>query len=325
MFSFAWAWIFLLLPLPWLLRVSLPAAKSQTRYLQVPFAHALAELAQAHPTPWLQRTRNYVVPILVWLCLLVASARPQIITQPEQFPSTGRDFLLMLDVSTSMQLEDSQLKGKSVSRLELVQQVFSELVQQRQGDRFGLILFGSQAYVQAPLTLDLHSIIYWLNDAKPGIAGRNTAIGDAIGLAIKRLQQQPAQQRIAILITDGANNSGVMHPLAAAELAAQLGIRIYTVGVGDPATEDATDTLDFDEQTLQQIAEMTRAFYTHANDDQAFAAFVQALDQHHPHQLPEQWQATIQELFPYPLAAAFIFSLMLCAQRLRFNQGAKHV
>lgn len=327
MFSLAWPWLFVLFPLPWILRRSLPATKSQARYIQVPFTEQLNQLTKAFPTPWYQRTRSYFLPILVWCFLLASAVRPQIISQPEQFPSNGRDFLILLDVSSSMQMEDSELDGVMVSRLELVQNKLSTLIQQRTGDRFGLILFGSNAYVQAPLTLDQNSVIFWLNDAVPGIAGKNTAMGDAIGLAIKRLQEQEAKQRVAILVTDGANNSGVMHPLAAAKLAANLNIKIYTLGVGTPqaAEDDNPLDLDFDQETLEKIAAMTSAIYSHVADDLSFNHFLRLLDEHYPHEQPQQWRATVKELFPYPLTIAFFLSLLLSLQRIRLAQGAQDV
>jgi len=205
---------------------------------------------------------------LIWLALVGATARPQWTGDPVALPTTGRDLMLAVDISGSMGTEDMELGNQLVDRLTVVKNVVSDFVEQRQGDRVGLILFGTNAYLQAPLTFDLVSVDRLLTEAPVGIAGGKTAIGDAIGLAVKRLRQRPAGDRVLILLTDGANNVGEVEPAKAAELAGAEGITIYTIGVGAESVRmrglfgALSSTLinpsaELDEPTLQAIAGAT--------------------------------------------------------------------
>ena len=211
MFEFAWPWMFALLPLPWLMRLVLPAADSGEPALKVSFLGDLEGLvgrrARAHLPTWRQQAPF----ILLWLLLLIAAARPQWLGEPLPIAASGRDLLVAVDVSGSMDFPDMQWKDEEVSRLALVQHMLGDFLEGREGDRVGLILFGSQAYLQAPLTFDRRTVRSWLDEARIGIAGKNTAIGDAIGLALKRLRQRPAHSRVLILVTDGANNLSLIH------------------------------------------------------------------------------------------------------------------
>src|SRR5690606_14098182 len=153
--------------------------------------------------------------VVVWLLLLCAAARPQWLGEALPTATSGRDMMLALDLSGSMEFRDMQLDGEEVNRLTLVKHLLGEFIERRRGDRLGLILFGSQAYVQAPLTHDRSAIAQWLDESSIGLAGRETAIGDAIGLAIKRLVEEPAASRVLVLITDGANTTGNVSPLRA--------------------------------------------------------------------------------------------------------------
>jgi Ca-activated chloride channel family protein len=238
-------------------------------------------------------------------------------------PTSGRDLLLAVDVSGSMAYPDMHWNGEQVSRLELVQQLLGEFIEDRRGDRVGLILFGSQAYVQAPLTFDRHTVRVWLDEALVGIAGKNTAIGDAIGLAVKRLRQQPAQSRVLVLVTDGANNGGSIEPMTAARLAAEEGVRIHTIGIGaDPASAGQrlgiglTSGLELDEGTLTEIADATGGRYFRAQDSAGLQAIEHTLDALEPVlQASAQLRAT-RSLFAWPLAAALLLSLLLVAGEL---------
>src|SRR5690606_15211252 len=238
MSELAWPWVFLLLPLPWLLRWALPPADSGDAALKVSFLQELQSLSGRRASITLPGWRQQIPYALVWLLLLFAAARPQWLGEPLPLPSSGRDLLLAVDVSGSMDYPDMQWQGHEVSRLELVQQLFGDFIIERHGDRVGLILFGSKAYLQAPLTFDRQTVRTWLDDASPGIAGNNTAIGDAIGLAVKRLRERPAESRVLVLITDGANNGGEIEPLLAARLAAAQQVKVHTIGIGAPQSSD---------------------------------------------------------------------------------------
>lgn len=232
MFEFAWPWVFALAPLPWLLRLVLPAADSGEAALKVSFLDELESLAGRRARARLPAWRQQVRFALLWFLLLLAAARPQWVGEPLPLPASGRDLLLAVDVSGSMDYRDMRWQDDEISRLELIKKLFGDFIEDRRGDRVGLILFGSQAYLQAPLTFDRHTVRVWLDEAQIGIAGKNTAIGDAIGLAVKRLRQRPAESRVLVLITDGANTGGQIAPQIAAQLAAEQQVKIYTIGVG---------------------------------------------------------------------------------------------
>ncbi|MDY7559420.1 VWA domain-containing protein [Pseudomonas sp. 10B1] len=318
MFELAWPWIFILLPLPWLLRVLLPAADSGEAALKIGFLSELEELAGRRARANLPAWRQQAPFILLWLLLLMAAARPQWLGDPLPIAASGRDLLVAVDVSGSMDYPDMRWNDEDVSRLTLVKHLLGDFLSSRQGDRVGLILFGSRAYVQAPLTFDRRTVHVWLDEAKVGIAGKNTAIGDAIGLAIKRLRQRPAQSRVLILVTDGANNAGQIDPVTAARLAAGEGVKIYTIGIGaDPnqggslAMLGLSPSLDLDEPSLKDIANITGGQYFRARDAQQLQKIKQTLDKLEPvAQQPTQARPA-QVLYRWPLAGALLLSLLL--------------
>lgn len=323
MFELAWPWIFLLAPLPWLLRVLLPPADSGEAALKVSFLGELETLAGRRARANLPAWRQQAPFALLWLLLLCAAARPEWVGEPQPLPASGRDLLVAVDVSGSMDYADMQLDGKPVSRLALVQHLMGEFIDGRVGDRIGLILFGSQAYLQAPLTFDRQTVHVWLDEALIGIAGKNTAIGDAIGLAVKRLRQRPANSRVLVLVTDGANTGGQIEPLTAARLAAEEGVKIYTIGIGAdpeqggiPGLFGLNPALDLDEPTLRQIAEQTGGQYFRARSSQELTEIELALDTLEPvSQLPSQARPALA-LYCWPLGLALLLSLVLIAREL---------
>jgi Ca-activated chloride channel homolog len=318
MFEFAWPWIFVLLPLPWLLRIVLPVADSGEAALKIGFLSELEGLAGRRARANLPAWRQMAPYLLLWLLLLMAAARPQWLGEPLPIAASGRDLLLAVDVSGSMDYPDMHWNDDDVSRLTLVKHLLGDFIASREGDRVGLILFGSRAYVQAPLTFDRHTVRVWLDEARIGIAGKNTAIGDAIGLALKRLRQRPAQSRVLILVTDGANNSGEIDPVTAARLAAGEGVKIYTIGMGADPNQNGSlsllglsPSLDLDEPGLKEIAEITGGQYFRARDGQQLQKIKQTLDKLEPvAQQPTQARPA-QPLYQWPLAAALLMSLLL--------------
>ena len=252
---------------------------------------------------------------------MLACARPQLHGDLQERPTTGRDLLIAMDVSSSMLYSDMILDGNSVSRMEFVKYWLGDFISQRTGDRLGLILFGSQAYLQAPLTYDHHSIRTWVKDAQPGIAGNTTSMGDAIGLAIKRLRMHPADHRVLILVTDGANTSGVISPLAAAQLAARYQIKIYTVGIGSNQANTLhelidTASLELDEQALKDIAQATAGQYFHVTDSNDLARIQHSISLLEPNTSYQAPKRNSQELYSWPLAAALLLSMLLVAHRV---------
>ena len=323
MFEFTWPWVFLLTPLPWLMRRLLPPADSGEAALRVTFIADLETLAGRRARKTFPDMRQHWPIGLLWLLLLLAAARPEWVGEPLPIATSGRDLMLAVDVSGSMDYTDMQWQGQEVSRLDLVKGLVGEFISGRQGDRLGLILFGSNAYLQAPLTFDRQTVRTWLDEALIGIAGKNTAIGDAIGLAVKRLRERPAQSRVLVLVTDGANTAGEIEPLTAARLAAEQGVKIYTIGIGaDPAASGIAGLLgmnpglDLDEAQLTAIAEATGGQYFRARDASELAQIGRVLDQLEPvAQQPTQARPA-QPLFPWPLAVALGLSLWLVAREL---------
>ena len=317
MIDFAWPWMLLCLPLPWLFARLLPAARPQGEALFLPFAASLAGDA-APAIRALPRARK-VLFALVWLSLLAAAARPQWLGDPEAVPSTGRRLLLAVDVSGSMAIEDM---AGGYNRLQVVQKVAGNFIQRRRGDRVGLILFGTQPYLQAPLSADLATVGEFLNQAVVGVAGTQTAIGDAIGLAIKRLHEEGDKsggETVLILLTDGSNTAGAMPPEQAAKLAAAAGLRIYTIGVGSSGEAGffgfGGGGGDLDEDTLKGIAQATGGEYFRATDADALQQVYARIDKMEPSAGREQWYRPSDEWFYWPLGLALLFSLPAVAWR----------
>ncbi|MBI3432547.1 MAG: VWA domain-containing protein [Hydrogenophilales bacterium] len=312
MIHVAWPWMLLCLPLPWLLARRLPPAQPQGAALFLPFAALVADAALPAGRS-LSRSRRLLFA-LVWLLLVLAAIRPQWLGDPEPVASTGRRLLLAVDVSGSMASQDM---AGGATRLQVVQQVAGDFIRRRHGDQVGLILFGTRPYLQAPLTPDLDTVGQFLNEAMIGVAGTQTAIGDAIGLAIKRLQQDPGKpghkgDTVLILLTDGSSNAGEMPPEEAAKMAAQAGLRIYTIGVGAAAQDGffgLVGNSDLDEDTLKSIAKTTGGEYFRATDAAALEQVYDRIDQLEPSAARQQWYRPRDEWFAWPLGLALLLSL----------------
>lgn len=315
MIDLAWPWMLSFLPLPWLLARLLPPARPAGAALFLPFA---AHVGGATTTTVraLPRARK-ILFALVWLLLLAAAARPQWLGEPEAAPSSGRRLLLAVDVSGSMAAEDM---AGGYNRLQVVQKVAGEFIQRRHGDRVGLILFGTRPYLQAPLTPDLGTVGEFLRQAVVGVAGGETAIGDAIGLALKRPREAPGEsagEMVLILLTDGANTAGAMPPRQAAKLAAAAGMRIYTIGVGSNGEGGffGFGGGDLDEATLKDIAQVTGGQYFRAGDAGALAQVYARIDRMEPSAGREQWYRPSDEWFHWPLGLALLLSVPAVAWR----------
>jgi Ca-activated chloride channel homolog len=262
----------------------------------------------------------------VWALLVWAGMRPQWLGQPLPVATTGRQIMLAIDCSGSMATQD--MEGGE-SRLQVVQEVAGQFIDQRRGDQIGLILFGTQPYLQAPLTTDIPTVHQFLDEAVVGVAGPQTAIGDAIGLAIKQLRQRAStggasmRQSVLILLTDGGNDAGVMPPLQAAQLAAQTGLRIFTIGVGAAAQQSlfglSLGNSDLDVDLLQKIATITGGEYFRATDAATLGAVYHKIDELEPVSGDKRWLRPAAEWFTWPLALALLLSLpaaWLMAERI---------
>ena len=325
MYDLLWWWMFLLLPLPWLVRlVFKPAQQQAGRALKVPFLEDFQQGKQAFSRSW-HSWLALLLGALAWLMLLTAAARPVWIGDTVSLPMQGRDLMMAVDLSGSMQEQDFILNRQVVDRLVATKAVAGEFISKRSGDRIGLVLFGDQAYLQAPLTFDRHTVLQLLKESAIGLAGERTAIGDAIGLALKRLQNSPEKNRVLILMTDGANTAGNVTPLDAAEMAAAKGLKIYTVGIGseNSAMRDMfgfqllNPNADLDETTLKAIADKTGGQYFRARDTDEFQKIYAELDRLEPvNKAAEYWRPQ-QELFRWPLLIALLLSLLVGVLRLR--------
>ncbi len=325
MLEFEWPWIFVLLPLPALVWWLVPRADSSGGALLVPFFEQVQPLANSEQS--LQRS-NLIAPImlvLIWLALIIACARPQWVGEPVELPASGRDLLLAVDISGSMDTRDMIVNGESYDRLTVVKAVIGEFVQRRHQDRLGLILFGTNAYLQSPLTFDRKTVNILLQEAQLGFAGEKTAIGEAIGLAIKRLQNRPQSSRVVILLTDGANTAGEVAPLQAAELAKLAEVKIYTIGVGaDEITmrglfsrgRTINPSRDLDEDTLTDIAELTGGQYFRARDPKELVQIYDKLDELEPVEQEAETFRPIQALFYWPLGLAVLLSSLLALRKV---------
>ena len=307
-----WPWMLLLLPLPWLLSRWLSPAQPQGAALFLPFAAAVA--ADATPNVrTLSRPRKLLLA-LVWLLLVLAAVRPQWLGDPEPVPTTGRRLLLAVDTSGSMSTQDME---DNHSRLQVVQKVAGNFISRRHGDQVGLILFGTRPYLQAPITTDLNTVDQFLDESMIGVAGQQTAIGDAIGLAIKLLRNDSNKatrkgDTVLVLLTDGSSNAGVMPPDEAAKMAAAAGLRIYTIGVGSSVQQGFfgfSGNSDLDEDTLKQIAKVTGGEYFRATDAENLKKVYARIDQLEPSDARQQWYRPSDEWFPWPLGLALLLSL----------------
>lgn len=313
--TFDWPWVFAALPLPLLVRYLLPRVQAQrSAALRVPFIDDFGEGDDPARAP---RRRWLLLPaILAWLLLITAAARPQWLGDPLELPISGRDLMLAVDLSGSMEQEDFEIDGRRVNRLIATKWVAGDFIERREGDRIGLILFGDQAYLQAPLTFDRKTVRELLNESAIGLAGKYTAIGDAIGLAVKRLRNKEVQDRVLILLTDGANTAGEVKPLQAAELAAREGLKIYTIGIGaDRMTvrsllgrQVINPSRDLDEETLTAIADATGGRYFRARDTEELNEIYRELDRLEPTEKDGQIFRPQRALYPWPLAAALLLA-----------------
>ncbi len=324
-------WVWLLFPLPWIMRAILPKAQdSQGALLRVPFYNNVSELAGSKHSTIVKKTLMWRWLMLVlWFCLILSSSNPQFIGKPVSIHSEARDLMLAVDISKSMnEFRDMRVKGDQVDRLTAVKHVLEEFIDRRTTDRLGLILFGSHAYLQTPLTFDHSTLHQLLKEAQIGIAGPRTAIGDAIGLAIKRLKNRPAKSKVLILLTDGANTAGEISPLQAAELAAQKELTIYAVGVGADEVllpgilgsrfgqRRINPSADLDEATLKKIAELTGGQYFRAKNTDELRRIYEMLDQLEPVEADPEVFRPVRSLFHWPLGFVLIISALIALKAI---------
>jgi Ca-activated chloride channel homolog len=315
--EWTWPWVFLSSPLPLLIHYLSRGEARQPSAVRAPFAARWRGLSTAAQNSRAGRGYWWLL-WLIWMMLVTASARPQWIGDPIELPNTGRDLMLGLDLSGSMQIEDMQVGSRLVPRITAVKAIAADFTQRRQGDRVGLILFGTRAYLQAPLTFDLNTVTRFIEEAQLGFAGEDTAIGDALGLAIKRLRERPAASRIFVLLTDGQDTASTVDPMEAAALASQLDVKIYTIGISRALGRSTRGRVEVDEAMLNAVAEATGGRYFRATSPAELEAVYALLDELEP---VEQAASTFRPRRAWgwiPLLAAFGLATLLAVLRSRW-------
>jgi Ca-activated chloride channel family protein len=316
MLAFYWPWLLILLPLPLLIkRINIHNIGG---HLQLPGIATTVTVSSS-----VNRKSSRKRYWLMWILLLLAIARPQWLGDPIELPAKGRDLMIAVDLSGSMQIEDMVINGQTVNRFTLIQHVLSDFIERRKGDRLGLILFADHAYLQAPLTLDRRSVATFLDDAQIGLVGKQTAIGEAIALAVKRFDKVDESNRVLILLTDGSNNAGNIEPEVAAQIAAKRNITIYTIGVGAEILERRTifgkerinPSMDLDEGQLKKLAAMTKGRYFRARNSEELASIYQEIDKLEPVSRDQLSYRPKSELFYWPLLMSLLISFLISLQQ----------
>jgi Ca-activated chloride channel homolog len=308
MYKLEYPWLLALLPLPLLVYWMLPAYKEEQDSLRLTFFHYISSSLGLTPQPgavvprtnWLQKL---LAPVC-WCLIVLALARPQLIEPPIQKIQPGRDLMLALDISQSMETPDFRTPdGKRLRRVDAVKQVVGDFIRKRKNDRIGLIVFGQAAYPVTPFTLDHEAGLQILDQTDAGMAGPQTMIGDAIGLAIKQFNNSEAKQRVMILLTDGNDTGSRMPPRKAAEIASQNGITIHVVGLGDP---HATGEDKVDYNALNDIAKATGGQVFHGENRVELEKAYAILDKITPQNFKTLSYQPRRELFMFPLGAAVL-------------------
>jgi len=310
--EFEFPLLFILLPLPWLIRLVLPVRNETRAAVEVPFLNRLAQVSGETPETTSARYRRsplqWLVLSLIWLCLVTALAKPQRVEAPIIREQPMRDLLLALDLSGSMEATDfTTASGDAIERLTAAKEVLGEFLERREGDRVGLVLFGSAAYLQAPFTEDLDLVRDLMDEATVRMLGPRTVLGDAMGLAISLFERSEVSERVLIVLTDGNDTGSLVPPTRAAAIAADQGVTVHAVAMGDPK---AVGEQALDEATLREVARATGGEYFFAQDRQELERVYALLDQLNPRQVETTRYRPRTDLYAWPLAAAVLLGMI---------------
>jgi Ca-activated chloride channel family protein len=309
--QFAYPWAFLLLPLPLVMHWLAPPHQEPRLAVYVPFMRVLSRLGGATATSTVitrRRRLQFVQVVLVWFAIVAAAARPLWLGEPVVRELPMRDMLVALDLSGSMETQDfTDGSGAAAQRLTAAKQVLDQFLSRRDGDRIGLVFFGSAAFVQAPFTDDLDVVRELLDEAQVRMLGPRTVLGDAIGMAIPLFERSEVDERVLIALTDGNDTGSLVPPARAAEIARDQGVRIFTIAMGDP---QAAGEQALDEATLQAVAETTGGGYYHADDRAELEAIYAELDRLTPRQVDTRSYRPEHELYFWPLGFAIVLSML---------------
>ena len=327
MIHFAYPQLFWLLLLPFVVYFILPpVANKYGNALRIPFLKDIKNIQQEKNYLSLASHKakasfKFFYLFLIWGLLVTAAARPQNIGEPYRLDAEHRDIMLVIDISTSMLQPDFSTRTQRIDRLSAVKAVVSAFIENRTEDRIGLILFGTQAYLQAPLTFDKAAVADILLNTDAGMAGQSTAIGDALGLALKTLRDDKNKKnKVIILLSDGENNDGSLDMAQAIELAEKENIKIYTIGVGADYVASLFNfqSNSLDEASLKELAKKTAGNYFRATDLSSLAKIYQQIDSLEPATGEKNIIQDITDLFYVPLAAALILAVLLIFVPKRF-------
>lgn len=315
MIHFDFIWALAALPLP-LLVYWLPSKKqAEIAPLKMPTLHKGMQASSYIPE---KKKSSLVTLSAIWLLLVLACTQPQWLGEAVNVPTEGREMMIAVDLSGSMQVEDMTLNGRSVNRLDMLKVLLGEFIERRSGDRLGLILFGDDAYMQTPMTFDRKTVQQMLDETVLGLVGKQTAIGDAIALAVKRFDEKKDSNRVLLLLTDGQNTAGKIAPEQALELAIAKDITIYSIGIGaDVMVQNSlfgarrvNPSSELDEESLQQLADKTGGQYFRARASEDMSQIYQLLDNLEPVEQEQQQMRPLTALFYWPLGLALLISLL---------------
>ena len=301
------------IPLP-LLVYWLPSKKQvEAAPLKMPTLHKGIQATEFTPE---KKKAPLLILSLVWILLVTASTQPQWLGEAVNVPTEGREMMIAVDLSGSMQVEDMNLNGRSVNRLDMLKVLLGDFIERRSGDRLGLILFGDDAYMQTPMTFDRKTVQQMLDETVLGLVGKQTAIGDAIALAVKRFDEKKESNRVLLLLTDGQNTAGKITPEQALELAVAKDITIYSIGIGaDVMVQNSlfgarrvNPSSELDEESLQQLADKTGGQYFRARASEDMSQIYQLLDNLEPIEQEQQQMRPLTALFYWPLGLALLLS-----------------
>ncbi|MGB0899690.1 MAG: VWA domain-containing protein [Psychrobium sp.] len=315
MLSFSLPWIFLALPVPLLVYfIVKPKPQPQLSALKIVNNQGFPVANESVAS---RSSFKLFASSIIWLLLIISSAQPMWIGEPITQPTQARELILAVDLSASMQEDDMKLNGRYVDRLTMVKSVLRDFIAKRQGDRIGLILFADNAYVQAPLTFDLTTVQTLLDESFLGLVGQRTAIGEAIGLAVKRFDNKEDSNRVLVLLTDGENTAGTITPEQALELAIAKDITIYTIGVGSDNNRQFgffNRSSGVDEASLTNIALATNGKFFKATDSDELEEIYQQLDALEKIEANEETMRPQIALFFWPLAIAMVLVVLMMLQ-----------
>ncbi|MEX0330092.1 MAG: VWA domain-containing protein [Puniceicoccaceae bacterium] len=325
MVTLSYPWLLLLIALPVLLHYTLPAYKESQPAIRVPWFERMASLLRLSPaegavirkTSWIR----LVAAFMGWVLLVLALARPQFIEEPVSHVLPTRDLLLLVDLSGSMETRDfTNAAGQQVDRLAAVKEVLDDFLENREGDRVGLIVFGNAAFVQVPFTQDLDACRLLLEETAVRMAGPRTAFGDAMGLGITLFQRSELENRVMIALTDGNDTGSKIPPYEAAKVARDNGITVHVVGVGDPS---AIGEELLDEEALQSVADTTDGLYFHANDREELQGIYAELDRLDTREVEMETYRPRRDLFHWPLAALLVVGMVWQAGLLMVSHSRR--